>query len=220
MKNKRAVRNLKSQDKHPKEVYPPVKRPTWHKQPARGQADGVNSTTVVVSKSYLDQLLKASLGGDKKQPVVLQPQNVNKSSEEKPPSPVPATSVSTSQTSSVLPRATIPSSSSSHAIANDDSYFPFGRPGCGAPLRSDSGQVVADLRQRARAKSYGKSVPEPSHARSKVCHVGQEVDTSGKANSSRYARGAGPHVCDYVLREKEDRRKKELEHAVSVINDK
>ena len=44
--------------------------------------------------------------------------------------------------------------------------------------------------------------------------VGQ-VAVSGELASPRYARGAGPHVNEYVLREKEEKRKKQLEHVVS-----
>ncbi len=37
----------------------------------------------------------------------------------------------------------------------EEVYFPFGRPGCGAPLRTETGKVVADLRSRVRASFEG-----------------------------------------------------------------
>ena len=271
----------------------PAKRPTQHKRvpPSPRQSDDINNTTVMVSKSYLDLLLKRSVRQAQSELVVSAPEDVHKSSAEKPlggtASPFQISFVSHAGPSSVLPRAAHPSSvlpraahpssvltsaahpssvltsaahpssvlpraahpssvlprtahpssvlssaanpssvlphvtnSSSHATADNDSYFPFGRPGCGAPLRSDSGQVVADLRQRVRD---GKGVTEVAHARAHVQCVEQEVNQVKfpvATTSPRYARGAGPHVSDYALREKEDKRKKELEHAVSVIKRK
>lgn len=37
-------------------------------------------------------------------------------------------------------------------------YFPFGRPGCGAPIRTESGRVLADLRSKVRT-----SIEGPTH---------------------------------------------------------
>ncbi len=38
----------------------------------------------------------------------------------------------------------------------EEVYFPYGRPGCGAPMRTETGQVIADLRSRVRS-----SIDEP-----------------------------------------------------------
>ncbi len=38
----------------------------------------------------------------------------------------------------------------------EEVYFPYGRPGCGAPMRTESGQVIADLRSKVRS-----SIDEP-----------------------------------------------------------
>ena len=37
----------------------------------------------------------------------------------------------------------------------EEIYFPFGRPGCGAPIRSESGHVLADLRSKVRTSFEG-----------------------------------------------------------------
>ena len=31
-----------------------------------------------------------------------------------------------------------------------EEYFPFGRPGCGAPIRSESGRLLTDYQERVR----------------------------------------------------------------------
>ena len=41
-------------------------------------------------------------------------------------------------------------------------YFPFGRPGCGAPIRTESGQVIADLRSKVRSSYEGPIQQAPT----------------------------------------------------------
>lgn len=113
-------------------------------------------------------------------------------------------------------------------------YFPFGRPGCGAPLRTDSGQVMADLRQRTGLQGHDTlprhssnvaqepppllpSLQQPAPSQS-ASEGGGQVRQSAEMASPRYARGAGPHVNQYVLKDKEEKRKKQLEHVVSLIS--
>ena len=108
--------------------------------------------------------------------------------------------------------------------ATPEEYFPFGRPGCGAPLRTVSGHVIADLRKRSRvAVSSDRHLPADGnlgsmarpaagrHGDARTVMEGVGVELA----SPRYARGAGPHVNEYVLKEKEGKRKQELEHLVS-----
>jgi hypothetical protein len=101
-----------------------------------------------------------------------------------------------------------------------DIYFPFGRPGCGAPLRSESGQVLADLRLKTTHVRDSREVHvAESQASLKASDMQRElgqVTVTGDMASPRYARGAGPHVSDYLLKEREGKRKKELEHVVSL----
>lgn len=46
--------------------------------------------------------------------------------------------------------------------ATREVYFPFGRPGCGAPIRTESGQVIADLRSKVRSSYEGPIQQAPS----------------------------------------------------------
>ena len=118
-------------------------------------------------------------------------------------------------------------------------YFPFGRPGCGAPLRTDSGHVIADLRSFVRGSTnlhtvtteiphlattatdpvarnaiHQGSSEVPKVAVERVGASLKQLQMSGELASPRYARGAGPHINEYVLKEKADKKKKELEHKV------
>lgn len=154
-------------------------------------------------------------------------------------------------------------------------YFPFGRPGCGAPLRTDSGDVIADLRLRqsqprpardhettvrqrqqvnlapardhvgyhhatgvrqtqhapARDVTAVRHAPTRDHVTAvRQTHLAPAPEPPGEAGggvgqgggggemaSPRYARGAGPHVDQYILKEKEERRKKQKENVVSCV---
>ncbi len=107
--------------------------------------------------------------------------------------------------------------------APDDGYFPFGRPGCGAPLRTDSGHVMADLRTRTsitggpaslKYTSLSPDVPGQAKERSGLGNT----DQLNVSTSPRFARGVGPHVDNYALREREEKRRKHLEHVVSGVH--
>lgn len=200
IKNKRAVRNM-ALGKCQKPL-PPAKKPVGH-QKITPEATDLNNPTVVIMQSYLDQLLKASVNQEDKQTqlVTSTPKFLHK------------TEV-VDQGSELWPLDTCVAA---------ECYFPFGRPGCGAPLRSDSGQVIADLRHRTRINNQARGSGEvaskhsisPNASRQ---NAGEEVKQGiGEMSSPRYARGAGPHVSDYMIKEREEKRKKELDHLVSCI---
>ena len=94
---------------------------------------------------------------------------------------------------------------------------------------------MADLRKRTRLQDHteppkggGKvlappvlSVREPVPSQpliqaSDAATTGQ-LSMSGELSSPRYARGGGPHVNQYVLKDKQEKRKKELEHVVRFL---
>lgn len=201
----------------------------------------------MISKSYLDQLLLMTNGGQGKGLGLAVPQDRGKA---------PADHTTLQDTVGPLhhaphPRAASPAPQHSEkprpraadTVRNarpvsPEGYFPFGRPGCGAPLRTDSGQVIADLRQRQRQcvpdrpvntfsghtqpvmtsdPGHSHLIPAPSQDVTRgVRASGGEVRISADMGSPRYARGAGPHVDKYMLREREEQRKKHLEHVVSM----
>ncbi len=105
----------------------------------------------------------------------------------------------------------------------EEEYFPFGRPGCGAPLRTASGHVMADLRalnvRKSQQFTTSDTSPQRVHEHRTVTEpVNSDLATNdhsgGDTVSPRFARGVGPHVDQYMLREMADKRKKELEHKV------
>ena len=138
-----------------------------------------------------------------------------------------------------------------------EEYFPFGRPGGGAPIRSQSGQLLTDYRSRT---GYQNQVNRPSGGhfseRSQADRVqvqGEpfvsmrkvDIDRTDKSRvtvndgtisteavggvmmsplhhettelhstTPRFARGAGPHVDQYMLQEMNEKRRKQMEHMV------
>ena len=141
-----------------------------------------------------------------------------------------------------------------------EEYFPFGRPGGGAPIKSQSGQVLTDYRSRAMFQDQGNkpsrdhtevnkisSLQSPQAPTERVYgsissgdHVGTNMYgtlASGDGVSHdvimsprrgepqqeelynttpRFARGAGPHVDQYMIREMNEKRRKQMEHMVSL----
>ena len=127
-------------------------------------------------------------------------------------------------------------------------YFPFGRPGCGAPLRTASGHIMADLRgggynphHPPTSIYHPNPLSSPTYCKTQGNeHLGQTSSIAGlttnhshfamqpdppleglkcgqvEDGNSSYARGPGPHVNQYTLNEKAEKRKKELEHKVNV----
>ena len=101
-----------------------------------------------------------------------------------------------------------------------EAYFPFGRPGGGAPIRDETGGVVADLRSKVEphsVKSKPKSKGTPHH---KTQHPAPKLTVDythqeGVDLSPRFGRGEGPLVDKFVLHEREQKRRKEMEHRVS-----
>ena len=207
-------------------------------------ADHPLDSTVVISKAYLDQLLKSSFTGAQ-----INGKDTFTISEMADPK---GAIVSSTPLPHSLPTQRNQSSSSNKPTTTrcpsppTEEYFPFGRPGCGAPLRTDSGKVMADLRQRVRGRVDPKvpklhqQHPQPQHvvapepAQATVGGIGRPSQNSKQVEmgsprynrgtgpqvemgSPRYARGAGPHVDQYALRDKEQKRKKELEHVVSLL---
>lgn len=146
-----------------------------------------------------------------------------------------------------------------------EDYFPFGRPGGGAPITSETGQVLTNYRHRGQmggasnkhiSSDYSSvettvavrnnitqaNITSPHHS----SHYQSNVPTNGPPESTnqipiggtglllhnigespsrgqnntqysttpRFARGAGPFVDQYALQEKEEKRKKQMEHMV------
>ena len=238
----------------------------------------VLDATVVISRSYLDQLLHSSLQAkgtgnsgsftahqvQQQHHVSAQPGTVLPQPSAVVPQPgavvsqpgavvsqpgmvVPQPSAVGPQTGAVVsqPGTMVPQTTVAVMQTRDrwrespaEEYFPFGRPGCGAPLRTDSGQVIADLRQRTKlhqdplpgdtskalqAPASSLSVTQaPPHSQLapplplRDSDGGRQVKGSEELSSPRYARGGGPHVDQYVLKDREDKRRKELEHVVSM----
>lgn len=149
-----------------------------------------------------------------------------------------------------------------------EEYFPFGRPGGGAPIRSQSGALLTDYRSRTRVQDQGvmatRDLPETKgvgdiqsqenfgakyeasnrdggfaagHSTVSAHHGG--VSSGGGGNvmmmsprqgeaepqqhsdvyntTPRFARGAGPHVDQYMRREMDEKRRKQMEHMVRGI---
>ena len=149
-----------------------------------------------------------------------------------------------------------------------EEYFPFGRPGGGAPIRSQSGAVLTDYRSRTRAHDQGgvamRDLPETKRVGDfqSQANFGAKYEASnhdggfgaghtavtayhGSVSSGgggdvmmmsprrheaepkqhsdvynttpRFARGAGPHVDQYMRREMDEKRRKQMEHMVRGI---
>ena len=248
--------------------------PVPSKREDKSEEPGGHDDTVVISKGYLESLLKQSVlnretagndqkdmsnnkgrrtrkgsdredGGSGHQHVVVIPTSVPGLTDPQSSSSPPKKYASNSTGRKNSPAGHKPNNSSSKAAptkngrgrgappAVEEDYFPFGRPGCGAPLRTVSGNVVADLRTLAFRNSHMGHIQDtpssPHRSPSPIeedVHVGVVRSTADHAqpdhrrtdmeesSSPRYARGVGPHVDHYMLREKAEKRKKELEHKV------
>ena len=145
-----------------------------------------------------------------------------------------------------------------------EEYFPFGRPGGGAPIRSQSGHLLTDYRSRTRHPDQdgmaSGHLGETNKTNVQVHHERQAHKTiyedkvlsyrdqgltdatrhgmppsgygGGAGNvmmsprrnepqateihgsTPRFARGAGPHVDQYMLQEMNEKRRKQMEHMV------
>ena len=142
-------------------------------------------------------------------------------------------------------------------------YNPWGRPGCGAPVRSQTGQVLTNPRQRRAAKrselddtsegypstqtSPNRIVESSRHLERPPRHKTQnrglprlpeasslnetyrlgsppsvgasatpQLQASGTAchDTPHFGRGAGPYVDKFVLEQKAQQRRRQLEHMV------
>lgn len=153
-----------------------------------------------------------------------------------------------------------------------EEYFPFGRPGGGAPIRSQSGQLLTDYRSRTRYQdekthqgaggshlvaggshhgaggsrveadqdsgllapneyppkrpAYDEKVPSSFGG---TYSIGGGVSTNTMmsprhhetqstplhSTTPRFARGAGPHVDQYMMEEMNEKRRKQMENMVS-----
>jgi len=281
-RNRRAVKKKAPiQKKEPEATRPPAPQRKAYPAPTksedkRGDDSGGHNDTVVISKGYLESLLKQSVmssleaGDDQKDMFNSKGRKTRKGSEREHggsghqvvviPTNVPGltdlqsssskrhASNSTGRKKSPTgqkPKSNSPPGSDAAPTRNgrgrgappavEEEYFPFGRPGCGAPLRTVSGNVVADLRSLVLRNSHMGHIydtpPSPRHSPppfEENVHVGvvrsmadhaqsdhRKTDVE-ESSSPRYARGVGPHVDHYMLREKAEKRKKELEHKVSV----
>lgn len=153
-----------------------------------------------------------------------------------------------------------------------EEYFPFGRPGGGAPIRSQSGALLTDYRSRTRAQDQGGVATQghlesrrvgdiqphqeqaylraqreasnrdggyvPGHTATNA-YTGNVAANTGVdsgdvmmmsprrgeavpqqyndvySTTPRFARGAGPHVDQYMKREMDEKRRKQMENMVS-----
>lgn len=217
----------------------------------------------MINKAYLDQLLRSSTlvgpgqsqGARQTELVTSTPNHSHNSLITRLKSDYNLSTIGPAATNVSL-NTTMPANSATAKPASPEVYFPFGRPGCGAPLRSDSGKVIADLRQRTRVytqalelgeiprmstqsrgevgaaslaamqsrgpaslaatQSRGEKVGAASLAAAQ--DMGQIVASGEMVSPRGFNRGAGPHVNEYVLREREGKRKKQLEHVVSCVS--
>lgn len=148
-----------------------------------------------------------------------------------------------------------------------EEYFPFGRPGGGAPIRSQSGTLLTDYRSRTRVQdqegvaTQGRRLEimkfENMQSHQEQAYFGAANNRNGGYNmpsqhasnayhstttgissggdvmmmsprrgeaepqnkdayntTPQFARGAGPHVDQYMRREMDEKRRKQMEHMV------
>ncbi len=124
-----------------------------------------------------------------------------------------------------------------------DIYFPFGRPGGGAPIKSESGTLLTDYRTRERVgeethsetRRKGERPPlpnKPTHRETSRLHSpppqphpptlptslpsAHDSTAGGQySHTPRFARGAGPYVDRFVMEQMSEQRKKQMENMVS-----
>lgn len=85
-----------------------------------------------------------------------------------------------------------------------EEYYPWGRPGGGAPIRTVSGTLLTNYSTRGQ---------EVERARSNVPQQPSLVHSSPQ--KPQFARGLGPHVDTFVLSQREEQRRKEQMHKVA-----
>lgn len=228
-----------------------------------GDGEGsVGGGTVIISKDYLDSLLQMTVvrqeGGREEEAIK---QTRAKTESESHPfhhtSSIPANTYQQSHTQpqeqlgehtapqvSVLPAGRTTGGTDRRGKTLSPAlteYFPFGRPGCGAPLRTVSGHVMADLRGGGYNPHHPPTSihhprplsPSTHHMTQGGGHLGQTgsnahgVTTSHipgsrgtevvEGSSPRYARGAWPCVNHHTLSERAAKRRRELEHMVNLL---
>ncbi|KAL5474507.1 hypothetical protein EMCRGX_G026463 [Ephydatia muelleri] len=107
---------------------------------------------------------------------------------------------------------------------NEEDYNPWGRPGCGAPMATGPDTdyrrhaVITGPKSRAQKdlKSKNKrSVGDvPPKFSGSVHHLTSDVHPEGishHASKPSYGRGPGPHVDSYMMKEKDEARRRERE---------
>ena len=89
---------------------------------------------------------------------------------------------------------------------DEEEYYPWGRPGGGAPIRSVSGALLTNYSTRGQeVGSLQRDIPL------------QPASNAAPHQKPQFARGLGPHVDNFMLTQREEQRRKELAHKASLV---
>ena len=161
-----------------------------------------NEDTVEISKSYLEKLLKMTVTH---QPRAVQPDH----------------DVIITTATHIQPDHTKIPGLQHHPTSNkpygnhdnrqlmvEEEYYPWGRPGGGAPIRSVSGALLTNFSTRGQAvQDMRNGIPRQP--------LDTHPHTTTSHKKSQFARGLGPHVDNFILSQREEQRRKELSHKAS-----
>ena len=87
-----------------------------------------------------------------------------------------------------------------------EEYYPWGRPGGGAPIRTVSGALLTNYSTRGQeVEKTRNNIPQQTSVH------------SSSPQKPQFARGLGPHVDTFVLSQREEQRRKEQMHKVGFI---
>ena len=90
-----------------------------------------------------------------------------------------------------------------------EEYYPWGRPGGGAPIRTVSGTLLTNYSTRGQeVESMRESIPRQPLSNS--VHI-------SPPQKPMFARGVGPHVDSFMLTQREEQRRKEQFHKASSV---
>ena len=107
-----------------------------------------------------------------------------------------------------------------------EEYFPWGRPGGGAPIKTVSGTLLTNyctrgnkISQQPSIGSFSNPSPQKQHLANSSPqkhqnHSPQHQNVTPSPQKSQFARGYGPHVDTFVLSQREEQRRKEQIHKV------
>lgn len=113
---------------------------------------------------------------------------------------------------------------------NEEEYYPWGRPGAGAPIRTISGTLLTNYSTRGQEVEIMREsgfqrrpnlVPQSDNNGPTTTSTTMTMTTSKNVSTSQqrpqFARGFGPHVDSFVLSQREEARRKEQKHKVSTL---